>query len=141
MAHRARTPSRPRVLLTPEVAAWVAALDRAQLARVVDAADVLRRVGSTLGRPLVDRVKGGRHHKMKELRPLGTPLRILFAFDAHGDAVLLAAGDKTGQWNRWYKRNIDRAEARLEAHQRNTGTAQEWHVTRAAGQTSAGPSR
>jgi hypothetical protein len=36
---------------------------------VAAAIDMLAETGPALGRPLVDRVKGSRHHNMKELRP------------------------------------------------------------------------
>lgn len=41
-------------------------------------------VHTTLGRPLVDTIKGSRHKNMKELRPGSagrSEIRILFAFD------------------------------------------------------------
>ncbi|WP_243659001.1 type II toxin-antitoxin system RelE/ParE family toxin [Tamaricihabitans halophyticus] len=47
------------------------------------AIDMLAATGPTLGRPLVDRIKGAAHHNMKELRPPSageTEVRILFAF-------------------------------------------------------------
>lgn len=48
---------------------------------------------------------------MKELRPLGTSIRILFAFDPRRTAILLVAGDKGTQgWNDWYRDAIPEAE-------------------------------
>lgn len=70
-----------------------------------------------LGRPLVDHIKGSQHHNMKELRPGSTgnsEIRILFAFDSKRQAILLVAGDKAGQWKKWYKDNIPIADARFE---------------------------
>jgi len=43
--------------------------------------DLLETEGPALGRPTVDRVKGSTFHSMKELRPAGTSIRILFIFD------------------------------------------------------------
>jgi hypothetical protein len=63
---------------------------------------VLRVRGPVLGRPLVDSIHQSRHANMKELRPLGTNIRILFAFDPRRAAVLLIGGDKSGRWNEWY---------------------------------------
>ncbi|WP_443067250.1 type II toxin-antitoxin system RelE/ParE family toxin [Streptomyces sp. NBC_01423] len=60
--------------------------------------------GPTLGRPLVDRIKGAEQHHMKELRPGsagGGEIRILFVFDPMRRAVLLVAGDKAGDWQGW----------------------------------------
>lgn len=52
---------------------------------------------------------------LKELRPR-TPgeieVRILFVFDAEREAIVLVAGDKAGQWNRWYDTAIPLAEQR-----------------------------
>jgi hypothetical protein len=56
---------------------------------------------------------------MKELRPGSTgrsEVRILFAFDPLRQAVLLAAGDKSGQWRDWYERMIPIADDRYDAH-------------------------
>jgi hypothetical protein len=57
-----------------------------------------------LGRPVVETIKASRHQNMKELRS-GT-IRVLFAFDPVRQAVLLIGGDKVGQWEAWYRRNI-----------------------------------
>ena len=54
---------------------------------IVDAVDVLAESGPTLGRPLVDRIELEPDHReliplfgrrLKEIRPLGTDVRILF---------------------------------------------------------------
>jgi hypothetical protein len=55
---------------------------------------------------------------MKELRPLGTRIRILFAFDPRRTAILLIGGDKTGRWRQWYEEYIPIADALYEAHLR-----------------------
>jgi hypothetical protein len=41
---------------------------------------------------------------MKELRPAGTSIRILFIFDSARQAVLLLGGDKAGNWRSWHDR-------------------------------------
>lgn len=54
---------------------------------------------------------------MKELRPGSTgtsEVRILFVFDPERQAILLVAGDKSGQWSEWYTESIPIAEARFE---------------------------
>jgi hypothetical protein len=56
---------------------------------------------------------------MKELRPgsVGkSEIRILFAFDPWRSAILLIAGDKAGQWQRWYREAIPRAEQLYESY-------------------------
>ncbi len=51
---------------------------------------------------------------MKELRPAGTSIRILFIFDPDRQAILLLGGDKAGNWKACYGRNIPIAEQRYE---------------------------
>lgn len=111
-----------KVELHAEVTAWFLGLvksDPATADLVEEAIDLLEAVGPTLGRPMVDRIKGSRHHNMKELRPASpgeTEIRILFAFDPRRCALLLLAGDKAGDWRRWYERNVQIAEDRYDAH-------------------------
>ena len=100
---------------------WLLGLDDATYDQVVAAMRVLSEEGPTLGRPLVDSVKGSRHHHMKELRPgsAGTSeIRILFAFDPARHAILLIAGDKSGNWRGWYRKHIPVADDRFDAHLR-----------------------
>jgi hypothetical protein len=83
------------------------------------AVDRLAADGPALGRPLVDRINGSRHHNMKELRPGSTgssEIRILFAFDPTRRAVLLVAGDKSGNWRGWYNTAIPLADDRYDTH-------------------------
>jgi hypothetical protein len=40
----------------------------------------------------------------------------VFVFDVEREAVILVAGDKAGQWNRWYRENIPVAEERYEQY-------------------------
>jgi hypothetical protein len=50
---------------------------------------------------------------MKELRPPSagrSEIRILLVFDPWRAAILLVAGDKAGQWAKWYRTAISRAE-------------------------------
>lgn len=69
------------VRLLREVEEWVLALDDDSYEQVAAAVDKLEHDGPTLGRPLVDRIEGSRHHNMKELRPGSagrSEVRILF---------------------------------------------------------------
>ncbi|GAA1428536.1 type II toxin-antitoxin system RelE/ParE family toxin [Streptomyces thermospinosisporus] len=110
------------VILVAEVAAWFGDLvttDPDSADQVEDAIDALAELGPTLGRPLVDRIKGSEQHHLKELRPGscgGSEIRILFAFDPARRAVLLVAGDKAGSWNGWYGITIPIAEKRCRRH-------------------------
>jgi hypothetical protein len=110
--------------LTDEVDEWLddlAVSDADSYAQVVAGIDVLSEVGPSLGRPLVDRVKGSRLHGMKELRPGSsgsTEIRVLFVFDPWRSAILLVGGDKSGDWTRWYRTAIPRAERLYEEYLR-----------------------
>jgi hypothetical protein len=98
---------------TDEVAAWIADLrptDPQAAEKVEAAVDVLAEYGPTLGRPLVDTLTGSKLANLKELRPRQTNIRVLFVFDPWRSAILLVAGDKTGQWHRWYEGAIPQAE-------------------------------
>lgn len=88
---------------------------------MVAAIELLEDHGPQLGRPLVDTVSTSRHKNMKELRPGSSgrsELRILFAFDAVRSAIMLIAGDKTGNWTCWYKTSIPSADDLFNDHLR-----------------------
>ena len=78
---------------------------------------MLQAFGPQLGRPSVDTLKGSKHANMKELRfdwERGV-WRVAFAFDPKRQAVLLAAGDKSGaDQKRFYKRLIATADRRFD---------------------------
>jgi hypothetical protein len=87
--------------------------DRASHQLVNQAILVLERNGPAEGRPLVDTITASRIVNMKELRPPSsgkTEIRILLVFDPWRSAVLLVAGDKSGQWTKWYRYAIPHAE-------------------------------
>ncbi|WP_129656283.1 type II toxin-antitoxin system RelE/ParE family toxin [Rothia halotolerans] len=101
------------------IAQWLASLDGGSREQVVAALELLEEHGPQLGRPLVDTVTGSRHQNMKELRPGSSgrsELRILFAFDPERQAILLVAGDKAGNWRRWYHQSIPLADDLFEEH-------------------------
>jgi hypothetical protein len=78
---------------------------------------VLERNGPAEGRALVDTVTASRVANTKELRPPSagrSEVRILFVFDPWRSAVLLVAGDKSGQWKQWYRTAIAQAEQMYE---------------------------
>jgi hypothetical protein len=103
----------------------------------------LRRIiagGPTLGRPRVDVIHGSRIHKLKEAR-IDRGMRVLFAFDSNQNAVMLVGGDKTGKWNRWYPRSIERAERLYDEHERSIGKEPRCLSQREAGRTSSQRSR
>ena len=101
------------------IAAWVGTLDEDSRAQVFAALRVLEEMGPALGRPLVDTVRASRHKNLKELRPGSsgkTEIRLLFAFDPERRAIVLLGGDKAGQWSKWYRVNIPKADDLFDEH-------------------------
>lgn len=109
--------------LTPEAENWMRGLSERERSHLRTAFEALEARGPALPRPLADRVKESRYHHMKELRPPRGNNRVLFAFDPNRRAVILLGGDKTGQWNKWYRTNIPRADRLYEGHLRGIGKA------------------
>jgi hypothetical protein len=82
------------------------------------AIDMLAERGPGLGRPLVDTLRGSDISNLKELRPRSgrdVAIRVLFVFDPWSQAVLLVAGNKAGDWSRWYEAAVPVAEAAYES--------------------------
>jgi len=101
------------IRVTSELLAWIGTLDERTRAQLVDAIDRLAEAGPALGRPLVDSIAHSSVRNLKELRPGSTgrsEVRVLFAFDPWRSAILLTGGDKSGDWQGWYRRAIPRAE-------------------------------
>ncbi|MFF5230511.1 type II toxin-antitoxin system RelE/ParE family toxin [Dactylosporangium sp. NPDC000521] len=104
------------ILMTSQVEEFLDVLhevDRETHRLVNQAILVLERSGPSEGRPLVDSIAASRITNMKELRPPSvgrSEIRILFVFDSWRSAILLIAGDKSGQWSRWYREAIPEAE-------------------------------
>ncbi|GGO41907.1 hypothetical protein GCM10008949_53330 [Deinococcus humi] len=105
------------VILLSEVTEWYQGLDGTTADLVTAAVDLLAEAGPSLGRPLVDTLRGSRLTHLKELRPGSagrSEIRILFAFDPRRQVILLTAGDKAGRWKEWYVQHIPMAEERYE---------------------------
>jgi hypothetical protein len=104
------------ILMTTQVEGFLDDLydtDRVSHRLVNQAILILERNGPAEGRPLVDTVTASRIANMKELRPPSagrSEVRILLVFDPWRSVVLLVAGDKSGQWSRWYRTAIPQAE-------------------------------
>lgn len=103
------------VEFTEEFGEWWDTLSEEQQEAVYNRVRKLQREGPHLGRPDADRLEHSRYPNMKELRGPGN-IRTLFIFDPRGVAILLLGGDKTGQWKRWYRKAIPRAEAIYEQY-------------------------
>lgn len=103
------------VELTDDVRDWYRNLTDDEMTAVEAAVEILEQRGPALGRPLVGEIdtsrerRTGRIHSLKELRPTKS-IRILFVFDPRRTAILLVAGDKSGDWTGWYRRSIPEAE-------------------------------
>jgi hypothetical protein len=117
MAHTGEEDVREwEILLSAQVESFLDDLyesDPASHQLVNQAILILERNGPAEGRPLVDSVTASRVANMKELRPPSSgrsEIRILLVFDPWRAAILLVAGDKSGQWDKWYRTAIPRAE-------------------------------
>ena len=90
---------------TDEFGAWWDGLTEAEQESVAYAVGLLEAKGSTLGHPHSSSVAGSKHAHMRELRAQhqGRPYRVFYAFDPRRAAILLIAGDKTGD-DRFYER-------------------------------------
>lgn len=95
------------------------ALSEAVREALLQRARLLQSQGPLLGRPNVDNLQLSRYPRMKELRfnADGGVWRVAFAFDANRDAVLLAAGDKSGIGERrFYRQLLEKADQRYAQH-------------------------
>jgi hypothetical protein len=113
-------PRRWSIKTTPAVRAWLRALrqESPDVFRSVNVAiDMLAETGPALGRPMVDTLQGSAIGNLKELRPRSgrdVAIRVLFVFDPWSQAILLVAGNKAGDWSRWYRTAIPVAEGAYE---------------------------
>jgi hypothetical protein len=95
---------------TEEFETWWESLSADDQERVRAAVEILETAGPALGRPLVDTLENSRLSNLKELRPRGGHLRVLFVFDPRRVAILLLGGDKSGVFTEWYVEMIPMAE-------------------------------
>lgn len=100
---------------------WYDSLNEIERADVLAALMLLGEQGPLLPRPHADTVNGSKHSNMKELRvqSAGNPLRAFFAFDPERTAIILCAGDKTGDEKRFYKKMINIADKEFSTHLAN----------------------
>ena len=114
--------------VTDQVAAFYAGLNDAASELLDAAIERLTEDGPTLGRPTVGEVDLSREDadarhlfgsKLKELRA-GTS-RVLFTFGPDRVPVLLYAGDKAGDWSRWYPPAIKEAAREYRAYLKDIG--------------------
>jgi hypothetical protein len=97
---------------------WWLTLSEHEQEAVTAAVEALEDHGPALGRPFVDAIQASRHANMKELRPRGGHIRVMFAFDPRRTAILLIGGDKAGQWDSWYEEMVPIADRLYDEHLR-----------------------
>ena len=103
---------------TDEFAAWYRTLTEEQQDALSERIELLEQRGSGLKRPVVGEVRSSRHApRMKELRVSAAgQLRVLFVLDPRRTAILLLGGDKSGQWEEWYRTAIPEADRIYDAY-------------------------
>ena len=105
------------VEFTDEFQGWWNMLTEGQQDDLAYSVRHLVEFGPALGFPHSSKVTSSRYPQMRELRTQsgGRPLRTLYAFNPLRTAVLLIAGDKTGD-DRWYDRFVPVADRLFEEH-------------------------
>src|SRR3970040_1695107 len=94
-------------------------LSEAEQEEVAATIGLLEKHGPHLPFPYSSGVASSRHSRIRELRTQvhGRPYRTLYAFDPSRVAILLIAGDKTGD-DRWYGVSVPRADDLYDQHLR-----------------------
>jgi hypothetical protein len=102
---------------TNEFGAWWDALTESEQESVAYSVGLLEAKGPALRYPHSSGVENSRHAHMRELRVQhqGQPYRVFYAFDPLRKAILLIAGDKTGD-DRFYERLIPAADNLYDQH-------------------------
>ena len=98
------------VISSSDFEEWLRNLNSTDQEKIEAAVQALALGGPSLKRPLVGKVEGSYLSNLKELIPMSSNIRILFIFDPLRRAVLLLGGDKSIDFQGWYKKNIPRAE-------------------------------
>jgi len=104
---------------TDEFGDWWDTLTESEQDAVDRCVICLEDLGPRLREPYSKRIESSRHHPdMKELRASagGHKLRVLYAFDPRRTAILLIGGDKTGEWEDFYKKMIPIADDLYDEH-------------------------
>ena len=107
------------VEVTDEWLAWFEGLTADEQEELAASIGLLEARGPHLPFPHSSGVTSSRHSHMRELRSQvhGRRFRTLYAFDPRRVAILLSAGDKTGD-DRWYQVFVPRADALYDEHVR-----------------------
>jgi hypothetical protein len=96
---------------------WFNQLTAEEQDEIAAAIGLLENRGPQLPFPYSSGVSSSRHSHMRELRTQvhGQPFRTLYAFDPRRVAILLIAGDKTGD-DRWYDVFVPKADDLYDEH-------------------------
>lgn len=102
---------------TDEFGDWWEALSEDEQSAIRASVKLLSSQGVHLGFLHSSGINGSRHSHMRELRTQinGRPFRTLYAFDPRRTAILLIAGDKTGN-KRWYQTFVPIADDLYDVH-------------------------
>lgn len=102
-----------KVIFSMEFEHWFDGLVEDEKDSVLHALVLLELQGPLLSRPYADVIHGSSLPNLKELRiqHRGHPFRAFFVFDPSRQAVVLCAGDKTGNEKRFYREMVPLAEA------------------------------
>lgn len=105
------------VEVTDEWLEWFNQLTAEEQDEIAAAIGLLENRGRQLPFPYSSGVSSARHSHMRELRTQvhGRPFRTLYAFDPRRVAILLIAGDKTGD-DRWYDVFVPKADDLYDEH-------------------------
>lgn len=105
------------VITRPKFVLWFDSQDLLTQKRVAASLKLLKQRGPMLGRPYADTVYESAFPNMKELRiqNQGKPVRAFFAFDPLRQAIVLCAGDKSGD-KRFYDRMIPLADSEYQEY-------------------------
>ena len=98
------------VISSSEFEEWLRVQNSTDQEKIEAAVQALALGGPSLKRPLVGKVEGSYISNLKELIPMSSNIRILFVFDPMRRAILLLGGDKSIDFQGWYKKSIPRAE-------------------------------
>ena len=102
---------------TDEFEQWWETLSIEEQISIAASVELLESCGTNLKFPHCSGINGSKHDHMRELRTQhqGRPYRTLYAFDPRRTAILLLAGDKTGD-DRWYDVNVPIADKLYDEH-------------------------
>lgn len=101
------------VMATEEFDRWLCEQDESTQEKVLAALVMLERAGPSLRRPFVDVLRGASQHERAAYSAQRAADSRFFSFDPARQAIVLCAGDKTGNEKRFYKVMLPIADAQF----------------------------